>query len=73
MRSAARQIARQVNIPGFRKGKAPYAVVVRYVGESAVMQEAADNILEELYPKFIESAEITPYASGALENMELIP
>ena len=46
MRSAARQIARQINIPGFRKGKAPYSVVVRYVGEGSVMQEAADDILE---------------------------
>ena len=73
MRSAARHIARQVNIPGFRKGKAPYSVVVRNVGEGAVMQEAADDLLEELYPKFIEGAEITPYASGSLENMEINP
>ena len=73
MRSAARQIARQVNIPGFRKGKAPYSVVVRFVGEGAVMQEAADNLLEELYPQFIESAEINPYASGELENVEINP
>ena len=73
MRSAARQIARQVNIPGFRKGKAPYAMVVRYVGESTVLQEATDNIIEELYPQFIESADIQPYDSGALENMELDP
>ena len=73
MRSAARQIARQINIPGFRKGKAPYSVVVRYAGEGSVMQEAADDLLEELYPKFIESAEITPYASGNLENMEINP
>jgi trigger factor len=73
MRKAARQIARQVNIPGFRKGKAPYSMVVRYAGESAVLQEAADNLLEELYPQFIESAEITPYASGNLENIELNP
>ncbi|TFG69821.1 MAG: trigger factor family protein, partial [Anaerolineales bacterium] len=73
MRSAAIEIARQVNIPGFRKGKAPYAVVIRHVGEGAVMQEAADNLLEELYPKFIEGAEITPYASGELENMDINP
>jgi len=73
MRSAARQIARQVNIPGFRKGKAPYSVVMRYVGESAVMQEAADHLLEELYPKFIESADITPYTSGDLDNVEINP
>lgn len=73
MQSAARTIAGQINIPGFRKGKAPYSVVLRYVGESAILEEAADHLLEELYPKFIESAEITPYSSGNLENIELDP
>jgi trigger factor len=73
MRSAARHISTEINIPGFRKGKAPYAVVLRYVGEGAVMQEAADHLLEELYPKFIESAEITPYTSGNLENVDINP
>jgi trigger factor len=73
MHKAARQISRQVNIPGFRKGKAPYSMVLRYAGESAVLQETADNLLEELYPQFIESAEITPYASGNLDNIELNP
>ncbi|MDF1515816.1 MAG: trigger factor, partial [Anaerolineae bacterium] len=73
MRSAARLIARQVNIPGFRKGKAPYGVVVRYVGESAVLQEAVDHLIEENYPSFIESADIQPYDSGALEDMQVDP
>ena len=43
MREAARVISRQVNIPGFRRGRAPYTKVVQYVGEAAVLEEAADR------------------------------
>lgn len=73
MQNAARQISRQINIPGFRKGRAPYARVLRYVGEPAVLQEASDALLEELYPQIIETAEISPYGPGQLEDVQHNP
>ena len=36
LRKAAKKIARQVQIPGFRPGKAPYNTVVRRFGVEAV-------------------------------------
>ena len=73
MREAARVISRQVNIPGFRRGRAPYTKVVQYVGEAAVLEEAADRLMEQNYSEVLEKAEITPYASGELIDMEVSP
>ncbi len=73
MRKTARRMARQFNIPGFRKGKAPYNVVVRVAGEDAVRQEAAESLLEQLYPQVLEQAEIEPYAQGEIEDFSLDP
>lgn len=70
---AARHISREVNIPGFRRGKAPYGKVVQYVGEAAVVQEAAESLLEEQYSKILEKAELAPYASGEFVDMSVSP
>lgn len=68
-RRAARKIARGVKISGFRPGKAPYPVILRQVGEGAVIEQALKFLVEELYPKAIEEAEIKPYGPGSLENV----
>lgn len=66
---AARKLAQRNRIPGFRPGKAPYHVILRTVGDAAVLQEAMDIILDEDYSKIIEEAEIKPYSSGTLNNI----
>ncbi len=50
--SAASKISQYVNIDGFRKGKAPRAVVERHVGIDRIKQEA----LEMLLPKYLGQA-----------------
>lgn len=67
---AARKLAQRVKIPGFRPGKAPYPVVVRQVGEGAILEEAIEILVDDIYPQVIEQAEIEPYGPGALENIE---
>ncbi|MBN1665663.1 MAG: trigger factor [Anaerolineales bacterium] len=68
-RRAARQIAKKVKIPGFRPGKAPYAVIARHVGEAAIIEDAIDILINEQYPQIIEQAEIQPYGPGQLEEI----
>jgi len=68
-RRAASQIARKVKIPGFRPGKAPYAVIVRQVGEAAILEEAIELLVDEIYPKVLKEAQIEPYGPGQLENV----
>ncbi len=66
---AARQISQQKKIPGFRPGKAPYPIILRSIGEEAIIEEALDLLVKEIYPKVIEEAKIKPYGPGSLENM----
>ena len=73
MRKAARAMSQKYNIPGFRKGKAPYAKVVKYVGEAALLQEAADAMLEEIYPQILDEAEVDPYGPGELQDIQPDP
>jgi trigger factor len=69
-RRAARQIAKRGKIPGFRPGKAPYDVIVRYFGEAAIMEQAMDLLVDDIYPKILVEAEIKPAAAGSLEKIE---
>lgn len=50
--NAVKTYSQYVNIPGFRKGKAPKTMVERQVGKERIQQEALDRLL----PKFIDEA-----------------
>ena len=66
---AARQLSKKYKIPGFRPGKAPFAVVQKHLGEGTITEQAIGNLIDEIYPKAIEEAEIKPYGPGSLEEM----
>ena len=66
---AARKIARQIKIPGFRPGKAPYAVILRQIGEASLLEEAIELLVQEIYPEIIKSADIEPFGPGSLEKI----
>jgi len=70
---AARAIAGRVNIPGFRKGKAPYRILVQYVGEANILQDAVDDLSQEIYRETIEQSEIEPYGPGSWDDFKLEP
>lgn len=65
----ARRIAEKAKIPGFRPGKAPYEVVKRFYGGEAINDKAIELMIDELYPKILEQAEIKPGGSGSLEEV----
>jgi trigger factor len=73
MRRAARQIAREVRIPGFRPGKAPFDAIVQRFGESTVRREAADLIGEEVVREALEQENIDAYGPGQITNLTLDP
>lgn len=68
-RRAAKRLAQRMKIPGFRPGKAPYAVVVRHAGEDAVVEEALENSIQDAYPKAVEESGVEPYGPGTLEEV----
>src|SRR5690606_17710491 len=59
--------AARANIPGFRRGKAPRYMLDRYLGPTAVLQEAIDQVVPEAYSEAIKAENITPYAEPSVE------
>ena len=71
MRKEARKISRTVNIPGFRKGRVPYHVLVQFLGRKAVIQEFADKLGEEVYKEALAQEELHPYAPASINDVDL--
>ena len=72
-RDTARHISREVEIRGFRKGKAPYDVVVQRLGQEVVRQELVNILAEDIYREALEQEDILPYAPGTLEDVTFDP
>lgn len=68
----ARSIAKRAQLPGFRPGKVPLAVVKRQY-KADVEQDAVEAIANELLPKELETHKLRPVASPKLEKVELAP
>lgn len=60
LEQAFRRLAHKTNIPGFRKGKAPRALVERQVGREALWQDAVEHLVSEAYDEAVEEAGIEP-------------
>ena len=57
---AARQLGRNMRIPGFRPGKAPAPVIIRRIGREAVLDEAVRESIGSWYAAAIDDAKIVP-------------
>ena len=73
LRIAARRVSRQYNIPGFRRGRAPYRVILQRFGREALLQEALDDLMQEIYKETLESEGLEPYSAGEMEDLQLDP
>ncbi len=70
---AARKLSGRVNIPGFRKGKAPYKIVLQYFGEGAIIEDAVEILGNKLYSAALDEANLDPYGPGELAEFKLEP
>jgi trigger factor len=73
LRQTARRISRQVTVPGYRRGKAPFHAVVRVFGQEAIQHEALEDFGQELYEQALEQIDYEPYEFGELEDVEWDP
>lgn len=69
---AARAMARELRLPGFRKGKAPPALVIQRMGFGAVLAEAIRDSLPEWYEAALLDAGVTPIGDPDID-METTP
>jgi trigger factor len=68
---AARELGRQMKIPGFRKGKVPPPVVIRRLGREAVLDEALRTALSGWYVDAIDESGIAPVGEPDLDVGDL--
>ncbi len=66
-----KEFGRYANVPGFRPGKAPRAIVERYVNTEKVRQQALEKIIRDSYFKAIEGEGIAPYRDPRIEPTDL--
>jgi trigger factor len=65
--AAYKKIAQQINVPGFRKGKVPPAVIDRQVGRGAVLDEAINDVLPKKYVEALQENNLEPLAQPDIE------
>lgn len=64
---AARSMAREMRLPGFRKGKAPPSLVIQRVGFPAVLEEALRDALPDWYQQAIIGSGVVPIGDPEVE------
>src|SRR3954449_3491482 len=64
---AAHQLARDMRMPGFRKGKVPPQLVIQRVGREAVLEQALRDSLPEWYERALLSSGVSPVGDPNIE------
>ena len=64
---AYKKIAQQINVPGFRRGKVPPAVIDRQVGRGVVLDEAINEIVPQKYAEAMQENSLEPLAQPEIE------
>ncbi len=60
-----------ITVPGFRKGKAPRALIEKAYGESVFYEDAVDFIFEETYPDAVKESETEPVSRPEIDIKEI--
>lgn len=67
-KKAVAKIAGQVNISGFRKGKAPRNIIEMHYGKEAVKQEAFELVANQCYTEALEQEKLIPVSDPKVED-----
>jgi trigger factor len=73
MTESYQRMAKRANIPGFRKGKAPRAVLERYLGKDNILDDALNHLLPQAYEKAIKEQQVEAIARPAIELVQTDP
>lgn len=68
---ARKEIAKQVSVPGFRKGHVPGKIIDQRVGFAAVAGEAVNKAVPDLYSKALEEKKVRPMAQPQLDVQDV--
>lgn len=70
---AYRRLVKNTAIPGFRKGKAPRALLERFIGKEALLDDALEHLVPEVYAQAIEEQGIEVIAQPQIEVTQTDP
>lgn len=63
--------AKYFNIPGFRKGKAPYNIVERTYGKEIFYEDAFNEVVPKIYDEEIKKNEIEPVSQPQIDIVQM--
>ena len=69
--SVYREFSKFANVPGFRPGKAPRALLERYISQDKVRERAQEKLLQDTYPKAVSEQGINPYRQASVEASDI--
>ena len=73
MHRAYQRVVQRTNIPGFRRGKAPRAIVERYVGRDLMLEEALEGLVPAVISDAVREQDIEPAATPRVSIVEREP
>lgn len=73
LKAAAKRISTQVQIPGFRPGKAPYSLIVRRFGEEVIREEALEDLSGKVFREALKQVNLEPFAPASMEEVSWQP
>ncbi|MFH1656701.1 MAG: trigger factor [Candidatus Nealsonbacteria bacterium] len=68
---ATKNIIKDIEVQGFRKGKAPKEIVEQKAGKGNILADAADLAVKEIYPKVLSENKIEPISQPEIEVLKL--
>jgi trigger factor len=68
--AAYNKYAREVRVPGFRKGHAPRPILDTFVGQSQILATAQESLLDETYPAAIDQEKVRPIDSPDVGELD---
>lgn len=68
--AASRRLSLRADIPGFRRGRAPRAVVERHLGRERVWREALEHLLPEAYAEAVRQTGVEPVAEPDFSDLQ---
>jgi len=68
-----RTLAKKTDIPGFRRGKAPRAILEHYIGRERLLEEALKKLVPQAYEQALKEQEIEPFAQPEIEVTQTDP
>jgi trigger factor len=69
--NVVKAVSRRASVPGFRKGKAPRALLERLLDQDYIKEQVIDALLADAYDAALEKAEIKPLGRAQISDTEI--